>query len=233
MTARVAAVALLAALVASACSDDGPHSAAPTTTTSTTMTSAPTSTSPPTTTTTTTGPSTTSSTTTTSTTTTTSLPPALDIEGSPMIEFSVAVGEGIDLTRDGLAAFVVETLGDERSWIGRGAGFRLVDEGGLFTLIVAPPDRVDEMCLPLQTIGIYSCARNGWVALNSDRWFGATDDWPGDLETYRHYLVNHEVGHYIVGPTHDSCPGPGQPAPIMQPQTKSLDGCEPNGWVDP
>ncbi len=222
MTARLAATVLAVVLVGSACGDDTPDT--PDASATTTTTTAPASSST----------TTTATTITTTTTTTTSPSPlTLDIEGSPMIEFSVAVGEGVDLERDELVAFVVETLTDERSWIGRGAGFRLVEEGGLFTLIVASPDQVDQMCLPLQTIGLYSCARNGWVALNSDRWFGATDDWPADLETYQRYLVNHEIGHYILGPNHPGCPGPGLPAPIMQPQTKGLDGCEPNGWVDP
>ncbi len=173
------------------------------------------------------------STTTTSTTTTTTLPSTLEIEGSPLIEFSIEVGDGVALDRSELVAFVIETLSDERSWVGRGAGFRLVEEGGLFTMIVAEPDRVDQLCLPLRTVGKYSCARNGWIAFNSLRWFGATDDWPGDIETYRRYLVTHEGGHYIVGPSHSSCPGEGQLAPVMMQQTKGLNGCEPNGWVDP
>jgi len=160
-------------------------------------------------------------------------PPALLHDGTPMIRFSVEVGDGIDLTRDELARFVVETLSDERSWIGRGAGFELLAEGGDFTMIVALPDDVDRMCQPLQTLGRYSCARNGWIAFNSLRWFGATDEWPTDIDTYRRYLVNHEVGHYILGPGHDACPGPGELAPVMMQQTKGLDGCEPNGWVDP
>jgi len=87
------------------------------------------------------------------------------------------------------------------------------------------------MCAPLQTNGRFSCARNGWIAINSLRWFGATDTWPGDLDTYRRYVVNHEVGHYIVGAGHAACPAVGEPAPIMMQQTKGLDGCEPNGWV--
>ncbi len=160
-------------------------------------------------------------------------PPTLFHDGSPMIRFSVEVGAGIDLSRDELALTVVDILGDERSWTGRGVGVELVDDGGDVTLIVASPDEVDRMCAPLQTNGRYSCARNGWIAINSLRWFGATDDWPADLETYRRYLINHEVGHYVVGPGHDGCPGPGEPAPIMMQQTKGLDGCEANGWVDP
>ncbi len=179
-------------------------------------------------------PTTSAATMTTLTTTTAPAEPAtLRIDGSPMIRFSVAVGDGVDLTDQELARFVVDTLRDDRSWIGRGAGFELLDEGGDFTMIVALPADVDEMCAPLQTIGQYSCARNGWIAFNSLRWFGATDDWPADLETYRRYLVNHEVGHYIIGPNHETCPGVGEVAPVMMQQTKGLDGCVPNGWVDP
>ena len=150
-----------------------------------------------------------------------------------MVRFAIQVDVGIDLARDELAHFVIDTLSDERSWVGRGVGFELVDEGGQFTMIVASPETVDDLCWPLRTLGRYSCARNGWIAFNSDRWFGATDDWPGDLETYRRYLVNHEIGHYIVGAGHASCPASGALAPIMMQQTKGLHGCLPNGWVDP
>ena len=224
---------LIALLLAGACGSSD-LSLAPTTTTMTpsTSTTAP-STTPtgPTTSPTTSTPTT--STPTTTTTTTVGPPPSLRTDGSPLLRFSVEVGDGVDLDRDELTRFVVETLGDERSWTGRGVGFELLDEGGEFTMIVALPDDVDRMCAPLQTNGTYSCARNGWIAFNSLRWFGATDDWPADLDTYRRYLVNHEVGHYVLGPAHETCPGPGAVAPVMMQQTKGLDGCLPNGWVDP
>lgn len=199
-------------------------SSSTTTTTSTTSTTTPTTTT-----------TTTSTTTTTATSTTTTLPATLDIEGSPLIEFSVEVDPDLEgeLDEAELIAFVVETLRDDRSWRSRGVGFRLLDDGGLFTITVATPDRVDRLCAPLETNGRFSCARNGWVAINSDRWFGATDDWPADLETYRRYLINHEVGHYLLGPGHETCPGAGLPAPVMMQQTKGLDGCEANGWVEP
>jgi hypothetical protein len=232
-------VALAAALLLAACSsaeDVGAPAVsitAPVTTTTagTTPVTTPTTTSttPPTTT-------TEPTTTTTVTTTTTTTVPTIDIDGSPMIEFSIDIDEEPfdgQLTEAGFTTFVVETLRDERSWISRGVGFRLVDDGGLFTVTVATPARTDQLCWPLRTNGRYSCARNGWIVFNSDRWFGATDSWPADLETYRRYLVNHEIGHYILGAGHPRCPGPGQLAPIMMQQTKGLDGCEPNGWVDP
>ena len=229
---------LLAALllVAGACTGTDPDAtdtgsattrAAPSTTVANTTTTVPLSSTTATTST------TTSATPTTTTTTTTSTVPELDIAGEPMIEFAVEVGDDVDLDRNELAAFVVATLEDPRGWRSRGAGFRLVDDGGLFTLTVAQPDEVDRMCAPLQTNGYFSCARNGYVALNADRWFGAVDDWPSDLITYRRYVVNHEIGHYLLGPGHPGCPGAGEAAPIMMQQTKGLDGCVANGWVDP
>ncbi len=186
------------------------------------------------------------SSTTTTTTTTTAVPsttadpePATDpqplslfIEGSPMIRFSIEVDDGVDLDRDELTRFVIATLSDERSWRGRGYGFELLDSGGLFTLVVATPSEVDRMCRPLRTNGYFSCAANGWVALNSNRWFGATANWGADLTEYRHYLVNHEIGHYL-DQRHVGCPGAGQLAPVMMQQTKGTGACLPNGWVDP
>ncbi len=152
-----------------------------------------------------------------------------------MIEFSVEADPDLTgrISQQELVGFVIDTLSDERSWTSQGVGFRLVDDGGLFTITVAAPARVDQLCRPLRTNSYLSCATNGWVALNADRWFGAIDGWPADLDTYRRYLVNHEVGHYILPPGHPGCPGKGLPAPVMMQQTKGLNGCLANGWVVP
>ena len=190
---RAAVGLYLASLTLTACSptetaNPSATTVAPTTSSTTTTTTASV--------TTTTTAVTTATTAVTTTTTTTTLPNTLDIDGVPLIEFSVEVDPDLtdELPNEELVAFVIDTLSDERSWTARGAGFRLVDSGGLFTITVAAPSRVDQLCYPLRTNGRFSCARNGWVAINSDRWFGATDSWPGDLETYQRYLINHEEG---------------------------------------
>ena len=81
----------------------------------------------------------------------------------------------------------------------------------------------------LRSIATYSLKA---VALNSGRWLEGTDSWPGPLDDFRRYAVNHEVGH-AIGHGHVSCTGAGQPAPVMMQQSKGLEGCLPNGWPFP
>lgn len=153
---------------------------------------------------------------------------------APGLTFSVKAEEGSGIDPDELVAIVDGILADPRSWAGDGVtGLERVADGGEFTLAVATPATVDDLCSPLRTNGYFSCARNGWVALNLDRWNSAIEEWPTSLDDYRAYVVNHEVGHYIRGPDHPSCPGSGGLAPVMMQQTKGLDGCLPNGWPYP
>jgi hypothetical protein len=49
------------------------------------------------------------------------------------------------------------------------------------------------------------------------------------LTVYRHYVINHEVGHEL-GHGHQGCPRRGGPAPVMMQQTLALRGCTPYAW---
>ena len=51
------------------------------------------------------------------------------------------------------------------------------------------------------------------------------------LDDYRAYMINHEVGHYL-GFGHVTCPAAGSASPVMQQQSITLNGCEPNPWPD-
>ncbi len=130
----------------------------------------------------------------------------------------------------GFEDLVEATLSDPRGW--SRAGFRLVRrDDAPYLVVLAEGPEVDQLCLPHDTYGEYSCQRSETVALNAERWREATPKWTGDLATYRQMLVNHEVGH-LLGQPHPrrQCPGRGQLAPLMAQQSTELDGCLPNPW---
>ena len=76
---------------------------------------------------------------------------------------------------------------------------------------------------------LYSCRVGRNVIINVDRWRSGARAFPGSLAQYRQMVLNHETGHWL-GLGHASCPGRGRPAPVMQQQSKGMQGCTPNAW---
>jgi hypothetical protein len=138
---------------------------------------------------------------------------------------------------------VVEaTLGNPNSWIAGGVHrFQRVGEGLPYDLTIhlATRDTAYQMCatdwLDIRDnsgIPYTSCQIPGKVVINLDRWHLSVPYYVSantPLETYRQYVINHEVGH-ALGFRHEGCPAPGQPAPVMLTQTLGLAGCTANPW---
>lgn len=122
-----------------------------------------------------------------------------------------------------------QTLNDSRGWARMNVRFVEVASGGSFSLVLATASEVGAV----PGCGSdYSCRSGRYVLINQDRWMGATSSWNtagGSLRDYRHMVVNHETGHWL-GHGHSSCGGAGQPAPVMQQQSISLQGCSFNPW---
>ncbi|MGI5120500.1 DUF3152 domain-containing protein [Marinactinospora thermotolerans] len=152
----------------------------------------------------------------------------------PVKRYLVEVEAGLPGSAEDFAAAVDAILADPRGWGGDGdMSFQRVDEGDVdFRVTLAAPETVDALCAPLQTNGEVSCTQGGRAIINQNRWVSGVGHFEGDLETYRVYVVNHEVGH-ALGHGHVFCTEPGAPAPVMQQQTFGLQGCERNGWVHP
>lgn len=161
--------------------------------------------------------------------------------GGRIARYTVEVADGLE-SRMSLEEFAerVETALSEpdRGWTARGRHRvqRVEDPGRAnIRVVLASPDQVDRLCgrVGLNTGGIYSCWTGRFAALNADRWFTGVSHIP-DLEVYRAYLINHEVGHGL-GYGHVGCPGAGRPAPVMLQQSMSfrMGGCRPNGWPYP
>lgn len=124
-------------------------------------------------------------------------------------------------------------LSDARGWTGAGAwALQRVDARGAdVRIVLATPATVDRLCAQagLDTHGEVSCWNGRFAALNIDRWSTGAEGFPGSVEEYRRYLLNHEVGHGL-GYRHRACPRRGAPAPVMQQQTYETRPCRPNGW---
>ena len=151
----------------------------------------------------------------------------------PVRTVRVEVERGLPVDRDRFAAFVMATLNDPRGWGDGGTmSFARTDGDATITVVLASPDTSAELCGELSTRGKLSCRNGPRAVLTLYRWVNGTGEYADNLTGYRQYVVNHEVGH-ALGHGHERCPGPGQPAPVMQQQTLGLKGCAQNSWPYP
>lgn len=119
------------------------------------------------------------------------------------------------------------TYDSPQGWRRAHLRFTRVTRGGDFTLVLAQSRTMrtfSRACSPL-----YSCRAGRNVVINETPWLHATPAWTGTLTDYRRMVLDHETGHFL-GFGHAVCPRPGAPAPVMQQQSKSLQGCRPNPW---
>lgn len=149
-----------------------------------------------------------------------------------LVTYRVEVERGSGVNVRSFAGAVDRTLSHPRGWTADG-GYRfqrVTDEEPRVTIRLATPESVDKACAEagVRTEGFLSCRAGNVIHLNLNRWAVGVKA-VRDLGTYRHYLVNHEVGH-VLGSQHEACPGKGEPAPVMQQQTKDLNGCTANAW---
>ncbi len=145
----------------------------------------------------------------------------------------IAVEKGLPVDPKVFAEAVLTTLNDPRGWNGAdGTTFAWTDSKQYDARVVlASPGTTDELCLPLDTASSVSCGIMETAVLNFKRWARGSKAWK-DIANYRHYLVNHEVGH-VIGYHHDLCAGEGEHATIMVQQTTTTSGCIPEAWPAP
>ena len=147
------------------------------------------------------------------------------------VTYSVSTRGAITADMQEFKTVVHDTLNDSRGWARLGVGFTEVESGGRFTVFLTEASQMTTFSAT-GCDTTYSCNVGQAVAINQDRWLGATSSWiggGGDLASYRQMVINHEVGHWL-GHGHRMCGGTGQQAPLMQQQSMDLQGCTPNAW---
>jgi hypothetical protein len=147
------------------------------------------------------------------------------------LTYRVEIEEGLSFNPALVAAAIHKTLTDARGWQAvHPVNFERTDQPDAdLRVILATPTLTDKLCLPLDTGGEVSCRVEDRVVLNAKRWMYAVPAYAGQIDLYRSYLVNHEVGH-ALGHGHSTCATKNTPAPVMMQQTKGLGGCRPNAW---
>ncbi len=161
---------------------------------------------------------------------------AIHVPGKPStakgrtVTYRLEVERGLHADTTSIAKTVRDVLLDPRGWQSVDhVRFVQSPKKAKITIYVASPETTDKLCAPAKTEGKWSCFNQGKAVLNYRRWLKAVPGFDGNVTGYREYLVNHEVGHGL-GHTHRTCPGKGQPAPVMQEQSMGLHGCTAWFW---
>ncbi len=158
-------------------------------------------------------------------------PEEIQVRDENLINFALKIEPSIPIGPDCMGKLITSILNDPRGWnnITEKEFLLVSEEDADFTFIFSSPDKTDELCVPLETNGIYSCRNEEEIIINYFRWENGAIDFGNDMKTYRLYLINHETGH-ILGWGHTGCPKDGALAPVMMQQSKTTDGCTPYGW---
>ena len=133
----------------------------------------------------------------------------------------------ITVSMKDFTAQAAQTYADKRGWRAGHHRFVRVAKGGDFTLVLAEAKYLPSYS-PVCSVK-YSCRAGRYVVINQNRWRRGSAPFTGTLRDYRHMVVNHETGHWL-GRHHEFCGGKDELAPVMQQQSKGLQGCRPNAW---
>ncbi|MBB5921943.1 hypothetical protein FHR81_002983 [Actinoalloteichus hoggarensis] len=184
-------------------------------------------------------------------------------EAGDLHTYTVEIEDGLDVAADEdvFSSMVDQTLADPRSWPGQGEiTMRRVDDSGAapdLRITLVSQQTAAAACgdvLPFEVSCLVAEGDAHRAYLNAARWTRGAHSYESNLADFRHYMVNHEVGHHL-GLRHVACGTDGELARVMMDQSISLadeelsllgraggieepvpDGgavCRPNAWPYP
>ena len=141
------------------------------------------------------------------------------------MKYFIDVEQGFPRSRQHFVAKVKATLTDPRSWNVPFEEVTKADEADIRIFLVRS-STIKNIC----NFSGLSCAdrstRN--IYINGYRWLYGSKRSKMNLDDYRSYVINHEVGH-LLGLDHLKCSGKaGKKAPVMLQQTLGVGKCLPN-----
>ena len=170
------------------------------------------------------------------------LPGQSTVVGSgPLRRYTVEYENGITgVDLNAFATIVDSTLANPKSWAGSGFSLQRVASGAVdFRITLVSSLTVRSICGYEEQIetSCFTPENGNRVVLNNARWVRGAVAYTSDIDTYRLYMVNHEVGHALGNAHQFDCLANGL-APVMMQQTKSVQAqngalCRPNPWPNP
>ena len=143
--------------------------------------------------------------------------------------YTIKFHKNLKLNKNSCIHKIISVLNDSRGWKKSGYNFKYHSfiENPDFIIIFTSSKWITDFChLP----GL-SCTdlRYNEIYINTDNWRNGSNKSFLNLNDYKIYLINHEVGH-VLGKTHVKCTSPNTKVPVMTQQTLGIGNCKPNPW---
>jgi hypothetical protein len=143
-----------------------------------------------------------------------------------VVRYTAHVDPDVRYSQEEFSELIQIYLSDPSGWEAHGYRFVYTEKDPDVLIRLVTPKNIVKICgLPDNL----SCATLGGrnMYLNANRWLHGSSASKLSLDSYRQYVVSHEMGH-VLGHEHEKCPGRGEPAPIMMQQTIGIGQCKAN-----
>lgn len=146
--------------------------------------------------------------------------------------YNIIIDESLNLRKNLIEEKIESVLDDSHGWKKLGYKFHRSTTNLDFVITIVPNKIVKKVC----NFDGLSCAtmfrnknKTDIIFLNLKKWQKGSAKSKQNVDLYRTYMINHEVGH-ILGRghiKHEDCK-PGTKCPIMVQQTLGIGKCKPN-----
>jgi predicted Zn-dependent protease len=148
-----------------------------------------------------------------------------------ILYYKIEFDNTLNLKRNLIINKIVEILNNKKGWYKLGYKFHYLEteekKSNNFIIKIVPQHFIEKEC-SMKGLSCADTSKN-IIYINFNRWKNGSSKSKLNVQDYRVYLINHEVGH-ILGRSHNKCGNPNTKVPVMVQQTLGIQKCKPNPW---